>query len=44
MLNDGNCSAAAVGSFVVYQKQGMGVLINFPDKENLKVLTNNYAS
>jgi cyclase len=29
-------SAVAVGSMVVYQKQGMGVLINFPDKEALE--------
>lgn len=26
-----NASAAGVGSMVVYQKKGMGVLVNFPD-------------
>ncbi|MEN6374498.1 MAG: AglZ/HisF2 family acetamidino modification protein [Smithella sp.] len=31
----GHASAVAVGSMVVYQKQGMGVLVNFPDKNNL---------
>lgn len=29
-------SAVALGSMVVYQKKGMGVLINFPDKEKLQ--------
>lgn len=29
-------SAVAFGSMVVYQKKGMGVLINFPDKEKLQ--------
>lgn len=28
-------SAVALGSMVVYQKRGMGVLINFPDKQKL---------
>jgi imidazole glycerol-phosphate synthase subunit HisF len=28
-------SAAALGSMVVYQQKGMGVLVNFPDKEEL---------
>lgn len=28
-------SAVAMGSMVVYQKKGMGVLINFPDREKL---------
>ena len=32
---EGHASAVAVGSMVVYQKQGMGVLINFPDKKEL---------
>ena len=31
----GKASALALGSMVVYQKKGMGVLINFPSKENL---------
>ena len=32
----GGASAVALGSMVVYQQKGMGVLINFPDKEILK--------
>lgn len=28
----GHASAVALGSMVVYQKKGMGVLVNFPDK------------
>lgn len=31
-------SAVALGSMVVFQKQGMGVLVHFPDKENLERL------
>lgn len=31
----GGASAVAAGSYFVFQKQGMGVLINFPDQENL---------
>jgi len=31
----GNASAIALGSLVVYQQKGMGVLVNFPDKELL---------
>jgi imidazole glycerol-phosphate synthase subunit HisF len=38
VLNHGNSSAAAVGSLVVYQKQGMGVLVNFPDESVIKKL------
>jgi imidazole glycerol-phosphate synthase subunit HisF len=32
----GNASAIALGSMVVYQKKGMGVLVNFPDKKVLE--------
>ncbi|MCG6533117.1 MAG: AglZ/HisF2 family acetamidino modification protein [Syntrophales bacterium LBB04] len=32
----GHASAVALGSMVVYQKQGMGVLVNFPDEKHLK--------
>jgi len=32
----GNASAVALGSMVVYQKQGLGVLVNFPDKNILE--------
>ena len=34
IFKDTNCSAAAVSSLVLYQKKGMGVLINFPSKLN----------
>jgi len=33
--NIGHASAVAIGSMVVYQKQGMGVLVNFPDKKHI---------
>jgi cyclase len=33
---EAHSSAVALGSMVVYQKKGMGVLVNFPDKESLK--------
>lgn len=32
VVQKANASACAVGSMVVYQKKGMGVLVNFPDK------------
>lgn len=35
VVKEGNASAIALGSMVVYQKQGMGVLINFPSNERL---------
>jgi cyclase len=31
-----NASAVALGSMVVFQKKGMGVLVNFPDQAELK--------
>jgi cyclase len=34
----GHASAVAVGSMVVFQKKGMGVLVNFPDQELLKAI------
>lgn len=34
-VHSGGASAVAVGSLVVFQKQGMGVLINFPDQDDL---------
>jgi cyclase len=34
----GHASAVALGSMVVYQKQGMGVLVNFPDEKQLKTV------
>jgi imidazole glycerol-phosphate synthase subunit HisF len=35
VVKDGNASAVALGSMVVFQKKGMGVLVNFPDKIRL---------
>jgi cyclase len=35
VVNKGKASAVALGSMVVYQKKGMGVLVNFPDKKKL---------
>jgi cyclase len=35
-VNDGHASAVALGSMVVYQQKGMGVLVNFPDIDKLK--------
>ena len=35
VVNKTNVSACAVGSMVVYQKQGMGVLVSFPDRCDL---------
>jgi cyclase len=32
-----HASAVALGSMVVYQQKGMGVLVNFPDTEKLKI-------
>ena len=32
----GGASAVALGSMVVYQKKGMGVLVNFPDRKELE--------
>lgn len=34
-ITQANVSACAVGSMVVYQKKGMGVLVNFPNKKNI---------
>lgn len=36
VIKNGHASAAALGSMVVYQKKGMGVLVNFPDKHLLE--------
>lgn len=38
VINDCNASAVALGSLLVYQKKGMGVLVNFPDREKLNKL------
>ncbi len=34
-IRDGGASAVALGSMVVFQKKGMGVLVNFPDETRL---------
>ena len=36
VVKKANASACAVGSMVVYQKKGAGVLVNFPDRKKLK--------
>ncbi len=36
VIKNGGASAVGLGSMVVYQKKGMGVLINFPDKARLE--------
>ena len=36
VVKRGNASAVALGSMVVYQSKGMGVLVNFPDKLELE--------
>jgi imidazole glycerol-phosphate synthase subunit HisF len=35
-VKKGNASAVSLGSMVVYQAKGMGVLVNFPDREILE--------
>jgi len=40
VVKRGGASACAVGSLVVYQKKGMGVLVNFPDKKALEKVLN----
>ncbi len=35
-IREGGASAVAVGSMVVFQKKGMGVLVNFPDAAALR--------
>jgi len=36
VVKQANASAVALGSMVVYQQKGFGVLVNFPDKKLLK--------
>lgn len=38
VVKKGNASAVCLGSMVVYQQKGMGVLVNFPDKYRLASL------
>lgn len=37
VVKKSNASAVAIGSLVVFQKKGMGVLVNFPDQKLLEV-------
>ncbi len=37
VVKKGLASAVALGSMLVYQKKGMGVLVNFPDKEKITI-------
>jgi cyclase len=39
VIENGNASAVALGSMVVYQQKGMGVLINFPDSKLLNSIS-----
>lgn len=40
VVKEGHAAAVALGSLVVFQKKGMGVLVNFPDQSQLqKVLS-----
>ena len=41
VVHAANASAVALGSLVVYQQKGMGVLVNFPDKLKLEQMLNN---
>jgi len=36
VVKNAGASAVALGSMVVYQKKGMGVLVNFPDRNSLE--------
>jgi cyclase len=36
VVHEGHASAVALGSLVVFQKKGMGVLVNFPEPESLR--------
>jgi imidazole glycerol-phosphate synthase subunit HisF len=36
VVKQANASAVALGSMVVFQKKGMGVLVNFPDQKKLE--------
>jgi len=36
VVHQAHASAVALGSMVVYQQQGMGVLVNFPEREHLQ--------
>jgi cyclase len=40
VVDEGRASAVALGSMVLFQQKGMGVLVNYPDKKKLKFLLN----
>jgi cyclase len=40
-VKEGQASAVSLGSMVVYQNKGMGVLVNFPNKTDLDNTLNN---
>ncbi len=40
VIKKGKASAVCLGSMVVYQQKGMGVLVNFPDKNRLDLAIN----
>jgi len=40
----GKASALAIGSMVVYQKNGFGILVNFPEKAQLELLQSKRSS
>jgi cyclase len=41
VVNRGEASAVAIGSMVVFQAAGMGVLVNFPDPAELDLVLRN---
>jgi len=38
VVKKGGADAISLGSMVVYQKKGMGVMVNFPDKQEIKAV------
>ena len=44
VVKQGHASAVALGSMVVYQRQDLGVLVNFPDREELLSQLDNASS
>jgi len=40
VVSEGRASSVALGSMVVYQQKGMGVLVNFPDYDELQSMIN----
>ena len=41
VIKQSNASAVALGSMVVFQKRGMGVLVTFPNTEELRETLSN---